>query len=51
MKHIAAREAVSLLRSMTRVLCAVGFLALVFTTVNVTRFATSREILLPIAVP
>ncbi|MFH9962794.1 extensin [Streptomyces mirabilis] len=50
MKQIAAREAVSLLRSMTWVLCAVGFLALVFTTVNVTRFATSREILLPIAV-
>ncbi|MFE7313119.1 extensin [Streptomyces sp. NPDC057555] len=50
MKQIAAREAVSLLRSMTRVLCVVGFLALAFTTVNVTRFATSRNVPLPIAV-
>lgn len=44
MKHVDAREAISLLRSMTWVLCAVGFLALVFTTVNVTRFATSRDV-------
>ncbi|SHL81409.1 extensin [Streptomyces yunnanensis] len=50
MKQIAAREAVSLLRTMTRVLCVVGVLALVFTTVNVTRFATSRDVPLPIAV-
>ncbi|MCL7377036.1 extensin [Streptomyces sp. 35G-GA-8] len=50
MKQIAAREAVSLLKSMTRVLCAVGILALIFTTVNVTRFATSRDVPLPIAV-
>ncbi|KPC61330.1 hypothetical protein [Streptomyces chattanoogensis] len=50
MKHVDAREAISLLRSMTRVLCAVGILALVFTTVNVTRFATSRNVPLPIAV-
>lgn len=50
MKQIAAREAISLLGSMTRVLCAVGLLALVFTTVNVTRFATSRDVPLPIAV-
>ncbi|MFE4832710.1 extensin [Streptomyces sp. NPDC056672] len=50
MKRIDAREAISLLRSMTRVLCAVGLLALVFTTVNVTRFATSRDVPLPIAV-
>ncbi|KOV62903.1 extensin [Streptomyces sp. MMG1121] len=35
---------------MTWVLCAVGLLALAFTTVNVTRFATSRDIPLPIAV-
>ncbi|MFE0178044.1 extensin [Streptomyces sp. NPDC059002] len=35
---------------MTRVLCVVGVLALVFTTVNVTRFATSRDVPLPIAV-
>ncbi|AJC59524.1 hypothetical protein [Streptomyces sp. 769] len=50
MKQVEAREAVILLRSMTRVLCIVGVLALVFTTVNVTRFATSRDVPLPIAV-
>ncbi|MEU8974831.1 extensin [Streptomyces monashensis] len=50
MKQVPVREAVALLRMMTRVLCAVGLLALVFTTVNVTRFATSRDIPLPIAV-
>ncbi|MFD9211295.1 extensin [Streptomyces sioyaensis] len=50
MKQIEAREAVELLRTMTRVLCVVGVLALVFTTVNVTRFATSRQVPLPIAV-
>ncbi|MFF4602741.1 extensin [Streptomyces sp. NPDC001339] len=50
MKQIEAREAVTLLRAMTRVLCVVGILALVFTTVNVTRFATSRDVPLPIAV-
>ncbi|WP_262371620.1 hypothetical protein [Streptomyces sp. WAC01526] len=50
MKQIEAREAVELLRNMTRVLCVVGLLALVFTTVNVTRFATSRDVPLPIAV-
>lgn len=50
MKQIAAREAINLLRAMTRVLCVVGVLALVFTTVNVTRFATSRDVPLPIAV-
>lgn len=50
MKQIAAHEAVSLLKAMTRVLCCVGILALVFTTVNVTRFATSRGIPLPVAV-
>ncbi|PNE38191.1 extensin [Streptomyces noursei] len=50
MRQIAAREAVHLLRSMTRVLCVVGVLALAFTTVNVTRFATSRDVPLPIAV-
>ncbi|WP_369356064.1 hypothetical protein [Streptomyces sp. cg2] len=51
MKQIAAREAINLLRTMTRVLCVVGVLALVFTTVNVTRFATSRGgVPLPIAV-
>ncbi|MFE3551324.1 extensin [Streptomyces kronopolitis] len=50
MKYIEAREAVTLLRNMTRVLCVVGILALVFTTVNVTRFATSRHVPLPIAV-
>ncbi|MFB7630597.1 extensin [Streptomyces sp. NPDC056149] len=50
MKQIAAREAVQLLRTMTRVLYVVGVLALVFTTVNVTRFATSRDDPLPIAV-
>ncbi|WP_226962444.1 hypothetical protein [Streptomyces sp. C8S0] len=50
MKPPAAREAISLLRTMTWVLCAVGLLALVFTTVNVTRFATTRDVPLPIAV-
>lgn len=50
MKQIAAREAISLLKTMTRVLCAVGILALIFTTVNVTRFATSRDVPLPIAI-
>ncbi|MFJ9619064.1 extensin [Streptomyces noursei] len=50
MKQLEAREAVSLLRTMTRVLCVVGVLALIFTTVNVTRFATSRNVPLPIAV-
>ncbi|MFI1202337.1 extensin [Streptomyces sp. NPDC020883] len=50
MKQIAAREAINLLRTMTRVLCIVGVLTLVFTTVNVTRFATSRDVPLPIAV-
>ncbi|MFF3911039.1 extensin [Streptomyces sp. NPDC001848] len=50
MKHIDTREAISLLKSMTWVLCAVGILALVFTTVNVTRFATSRSVPLPIAI-
>ncbi|MET9087516.1 extensin [Streptomyces sp. NPDC004237] len=50
MKQIPAREAIALLRTMTRVLCAVGVLALVFTTVNVTRFATSRDVPLPIAI-
>ncbi|MGW2651628.1 extensin [Streptomyces sp. NPDC001393] len=50
MKQIAAREAVGLLRTMTWVLCTVGLLALVFTTVNVTRFATSRNVPLPIAI-
>jgi hypothetical protein len=35
---------------MTRVLCVVAALALVFTTVNVTRFATSRDVPLGIAV-
>ncbi|MFB8177674.1 extensin [Streptomyces sp. NPDC055966] len=50
MKQVPVREAVALLRMMTWVLCAVGLLALVFTTVNVTRFATSRDIPLPIAV-
>jgi hypothetical protein len=48
-KQIAAREAISLLTTMTRVLCAVGILALVFTTANVTRFATGRGVSLPIA--
>ncbi|MGN5380503.1 hypothetical protein ACQ4WX_35300 [Streptomyces lasalocidi] len=43
-QKIPAREAVALLRTMTRVLCAVGVLALIFTTVNVTRFATSRNV-------
>lgn len=50
MKQIAAREAISLLKTMTYVLCAVGILALVFTTVNVTRFATSRGVPWPIAI-
>ncbi|MEV0604260.1 extensin [Streptomyces sp. NPDC050315] len=50
MKHPATREAIGLLKTMTRVLCAVGALTLVFTTVNVTRFATSRDVPLPIAV-
>ncbi|MFD7706985.1 extensin [Streptomyces sp. NPDC059786] len=50
MKQIDAREAIGLLRSMTRVLCAVGLLALIFTTVNVTRFATGRNVPLPIAI-
>ncbi|WP_267244536.1 extensin [Streptomyces sp. PR69] len=50
MKPPAAREAINLLRTMTWVLCAVGLLALVFTTVNVTRFATTRDVPLPIAV-
>lgn len=50
MKQIAAIEAVGLLRTMTRVLCVVGILALVFTTVNVTRFATSRGVPWPIAI-
>ncbi|UZJ33459.1 extensin [Streptomyces endophytica] len=49
-KQIQACEAVELLRNMTRVLCVVGILALVFTTVNVTRFAISRHVPLPIAV-
>lgn len=50
MRQIDVREAVTLLRAMTWVLCVVGALALVCTTVNVTRFATSREVPLPIAV-
>ncbi|MGW0734479.1 extensin [Streptomyces sp. NPDC002851] len=50
MKHPDAHEAVALLRFMTRVLCTVGVLALVFTTVNVTQFATSRGVPLAIAV-
>lgn len=50
MKQPAAREAVVLLKTMTRVLCAVGVLALIFTTVNVTRFAASRDVPLPIAI-
>ncbi|WP_435208539.1 extensin [Streptomyces sp. bgisy034] len=50
MKQIPAREAIGLLRAMTWVLCAVGILTLVFTTVNVTRFATGRNVPLPIAV-
>ncbi|MDI5973720.1 extensin [Streptomyces sp. SL13] len=50
MKQIAAREAISLLKAMTRVLCVVGLLALIFTTVNVTRFAIGRDVPLPIAV-
>ncbi|MEV8023036.1 extensin [Streptomyces sp. NPDC086554] len=49
MKPIAAREAIALLTFMTRVLSAVGILALAFTTVNVTRFATSRDVPWPIA--
>ncbi|WP_327672688.1 MULTISPECIES: extensin [unclassified Streptomyces] len=43
-------EAIRLLRTMTRTLCAVGALALVFTTVNVTLFARSRGVPLPIAI-
>ncbi|AZM48789.1 hypothetical protein DMB38_26115 [Streptomyces sp. WAC 06738] len=39
-----------MLRALTAVLCAVGVLALVFTAVNVTGFATSRGIPLPIAI-
>lgn len=39
-----------MLRALTEVLCAVGILALVFTAVNVTGFATSRGIPLPIAI-
>ncbi|MBT2418076.1 extensin [Streptomyces sp. ISL-22] len=50
MKQIPARESIGLLRAMTWVLCAVGILALAFTTVNVTRFATSRNVPLPIAI-
>ncbi|MEU2743879.1 extensin [Streptomyces sp. NPDC007095] len=50
MKQIPSREAIGLLRAMTRVLCAVGVLALAFTTVNVTRFATGRDVPLPIAI-
>ncbi|MBQ0987771.1 extensin [Streptomyces sp. F63] len=50
MKQVATREAIGLLRSMTWVLSAVAILALVFTTVNVTRFATSRGVPLPIAI-
>jgi hypothetical protein len=49
-KQPAAREAIKLLRTMTWVLCAVGLLALIFTTVNVTRFATTRNVPLPIAI-
>ncbi|MFI2030551.1 extensin [Streptomyces buecherae] len=49
MRQVAIREAVSLLRAMTWVLCVVGALALVCTTVNVTRFAASRDVPLPIA--
>ncbi|MFM9446936.1 extensin [Streptomyces acidiscabies] len=45
-----AREAVGLLRTMTWVLCVVGLLAQIFTTVNVTRFATSRDVPWQIAV-
>ncbi|WP_431953106.1 extensin [Actinacidiphila sp. bgisy167] len=48
-QQIAAREAIVLLRTMTRVLCVVGVMALAFTTVNVTRFATSRGVPWPIA--
>lgn len=50
MRQPAPSEAVGLLRAMSKVLCAVGVLALVFTTVNVTRFATSRGVPAPIAV-
>jgi len=49
-KHLDAREAVGLLRTMTWVLCVVGLLAQIFTTVNVTRFATSRDVPWQIAV-
>lgn len=50
MKAPETEEAIRLLRTMTRVLCAVAVLALVFTTVNVTGFARSRNVPLPIAV-
>ncbi|MDH6223646.1 extensin [Streptomyces sp. MJP52] len=49
-RAVPTHEAVALLRNMTRVLGVVAALALVFTTVNVTRFATSRDVPLPIAV-
>ncbi|MFJ9174921.1 extensin [Streptomyces sp. NPDC102360] len=45
-----AHDARRLLRTMTRVLCAVGILALIFTTTNVTLFATSRGVPGPIAI-
>lgn len=50
MRPIATSEAIGLLRTMTRVLCAVAILTLVFTTVNVTRFATGRGVPPPIAI-
>ncbi|MFF9560349.1 hypothetical protein ACF1DY_31615 [Streptomyces albus] len=43
-------EAKQLLRDLTRALCAVGLLALAFTAVNVTLFATARGVPLAIAV-
>ncbi|WP_431985219.1 hypothetical protein [Streptomyces qinglanensis] len=43
-------EAERLLRDLTRALCAVGLLALAFTAVNVTLFATARGVPLAIAV-
>jgi hypothetical protein len=49
MKQIANCDAIRLLAFMTRILCAVGGLALIFTTVNVTHFATSRNVPWPIA--
>ncbi|KPI04476.1 hypothetical protein OK074_4610 [Actinobacteria bacterium OK074] len=49
-RPVPAHEAIRLLRTMTWVLCAVGLLTLIFTTVNVTRFATTRDVPLPIAV-